>query len=81
MQDNLTLYDTRLVQMVRSGEETATLDDMFHRAGTLLSIELQSLLQRIPQILEPLLLLSVGTMVGTTLLALFLPLYSVLNQV
>lgn len=70
------LYPAFLTQMVQAGEESARLGSMLGRVGSFLSQELDTRLQALNAVLEPLLLGVVAAVVGFVLLSVLLPLYS-----
>lgn len=75
------IYGNRLVQFVAAGEESAKLSKMLTSSGALFQLELELAVERIPSLLEPLLLSTLGAMVALVLLSLFLPLYSAIGGV
>lgn len=69
------LYDKKLVVLVRVGEETNRLSDMFERQGNELTKELEFRLQRLGSILEPVLVLFVGILVAVILISMYMPMF------
>jgi type II secretory pathway component PulF len=62
-----------VVHMVQTGEETGRLSDMLEGLATLLEDETEASVQRVLSLLEPLLILGVGILVGGLIVALYLP--------
>ncbi len=74
------LYPSMVVQMCANGEETGTVDTMLARAGALLENEVHDQLAGLSSLLEPVIMVLLGSVVGTILVALYLPIFK-LGQV
>lgn len=74
------LYSPMLVQMCAIGEETGSLDVMLQRAAQLMENEVNQGLASFSTLLEPTLMLILGTLIGGILVALYLPIFN-LGQV
>lgn len=70
-----SLYDRKLVALVRVGEETNRLPDMLHREGDALTEELNYRIKRLGNLLEPALILLVGLLVAVILISMYLPMF------
>lgn len=70
-----TLYDRRLVTLLRVGEQTGRLPDMLRREGDVLTGELEHRLRSLGGILEPVLILLVGLLVAVILISMYLPMF------
>ncbi|MCP4202114.1 MAG: type II secretion system F family protein [bacterium] len=70
-----------VVEMTKVGEETGSLDLMLGNASDFLDEEVDTLLQRILVLVEPIMLVLMGTIVATLLVSVYLPLFSMLSQV
>ncbi len=73
-------FPSVLRQMVSAGEEAANMAVMFERAGSYFKSEVDYKLEALSAALEPLLLMLVGSVVGTIIISIFIPLYGTLNQ-
>ncbi len=73
-------YPPLLAQMVATGEETASLDVMFHRASKSLEEDLDNQVQALSVAIEPILLALVASIVAFIVVAIFLPLYGTLDS-
>ena len=75
----VALHDSPLpkwaLQMIAVGQETGTLDVMLERIGTILEDDTARRVQRMQTVLEPLVMLVIGAVVGTLLLAMYLPIF------
>ncbi|MDH3743488.1 MAG: type II secretion system F family protein [Acidobacteriota bacterium] len=70
-----------VIEMATVGEETGDLDTMLTNASEFLDEEVETSLQRILTLLEPLLLVMMGVIVAILLVSIYLPLFSALGQV
>ncbi len=73
-------FDQTLVGMLFAGEESARLAEVFEQAGEVYVCQLDSELSNFTKLAEPVLLMGVAAVVGSILLAVFLPLYSYLGE-
>ena len=63
------------LRMVSVGEETGRLDIMLARVAVILDRDFDARMSRILALLEPLLILLVGGIVGVILMSLYLPMF------
>jgi len=73
------LFPPMVVQMIAIGEETGSLDAMLTKIADFYESEVEATLQSLTAALEPLLILFLGGVVGFIVIALYLPLISVIN--
>ncbi len=76
----LGFFPPLVTQMVRAGEETGTVSDMLNRLGAMYEVELDSILETFTSLLEPMVMLSMGVVVGILVLSTMLPLMQVLQN-
>lgn len=69
------LYDVKLKTLLMVGEETNRLPAMLRKQGDDITLELEYRLKQLGSTLEPLLILFVGTIVATILVAMYLPMF------
>jgi type IV pilus assembly protein PilC len=74
------VVDALAVDMVQVGEATGALDTMLSSVADFLDDEVETRLQRILTLIEPLMLVFMGIIVGTLLVSVYLPMFSVLGQ-
>lgn len=67
--------DARLAQWAHVGERTGTLDKRLFQAGKLMEEDVNIRLEKMSQLLEPFMMVGVGILVGTLLIALYLPMF------
>jgi len=75
------LFGPLLVQMVKVGEETGTLDRYLDEAANFLDEELGYRTKQMVTIIEPLMILGVAGVVGFVALSVITPMYSILQQI
>ncbi len=69
-----------LTQMVSVGEATGTLDQMLNRLANFYDDEVNATVAALLSIMEPILLIVVGGMVGTLVLSMYLPIFNLMQQ-
>ena len=75
------VFDDVLVNMIDVGEETGELDKMLVRASDTYDDEVDTLVKSLTSILEPILVIVVGGMVFMVMLALFVPLIKLMENI
>ncbi|HEY6241407.1 MAG TPA: type II secretion system inner membrane protein GspF [Burkholderiales bacterium] len=73
------LFPPLVIHLIASGEATGRLDTMLARAAQAQSRELENLLRGLTAVLEPLLILAMGLVVGFVVVAILLPMFE-MNQ-
>ncbi|MFC2164255.1 type II secretion system F family protein [Acidobacteriota bacterium] len=69
-----------LIQMIGVGEATGTLDEMLSKLADFYDEEVEASVANLLAILEPILLIFVGGMVGTIVVSMYLPIFSLIQQ-
>ncbi len=80
MRMNRRVVDDLVVNMVDVGEETGELDTMLYKVADNYDEEVAVLTESLVSLLEPLLIIVLGLMVGFIVVALFLPLISLIQK-
>jgi type IV pilus assembly protein PilC len=75
------VFPPMVVQMIIVGEETAQLDKMLAKIADYYDDEIEATLSTLTTILEPLIIIVLGIILGTILIALYLPLFDLVNIV
>jgi type IV pilus assembly protein PilC len=70
-----------LTQMVSVGEATGTLDQMLNKLADFYDDEVSATVASLLSILEPMLLIVVGGIVGVLLLSMYLPIFNLMSQI
>jgi type IV pilus assembly protein PilC len=74
------IVDDLVVNMVDVGEETGALDNMLYKVADVYDEEVSMLVEGLVNLLEPLMVVVLGLIVGFIVIALFMPLVKLLNE-
>ncbi len=77
---NQRILDDMVVNMVDVGEETGELDTMLYKVADTYDEEVAVLTESLMSLMEPLLIICLGGMVGFIVIALFMPLISLIQK-
>jgi len=80
MKMNQRVLDDMVVNMVDVGEETGELDTMLYKVADTYDEEVAVLTDSLMALMEPLLIITLGVMVGFIVIALFMPLISLIEN-
>lgn len=75
------LIPTIMTKMVEAGEKTGTLDKSMEEVSEYLDYEVSNSLKSLTALLEPIMLILVGVMVGGMMMAIIAPIYGLIGQV
>ncbi len=75
------LFPPMVVQMVAIGEETGALPDLLNKIAEFYEEEVATITKGLSSLLEPILLVIVGVVVGIMLVSLYLPIFTAVTQV
>ena len=78
---NHPVFPPMVVQMMAVGEETGALDTMLEKVGDFYDKEVEALVDGLTSLIEPLLIVVLGITVGGMLVALYLPMFNVINLI
>ena len=68
-------------QMVAIGEESGSLDDMLNKAAEFYEEEVDTAVAQLSSLMEPIIMVVLGSIIGTMLVAMYLPLFNIGNVV
>jgi len=74
------MFPPMVVQMVAIGEETGSLDNMLSKVADFYESEVDATLASLTAMLEPLLIVTLGVIVGFIVISMFMPLVSAISQ-
>jgi type IV pilus assembly protein PilC len=73
-------FPTMMLQMINVGEATGTLDEMLSKLANFYDEEVDTSVAALLSILEPILLIFVGGIVGGLVISMYLPIFSLMQQ-
>jgi len=75
------LFPPMVSQMVRIGEETGELEQMLSKIADFYEDEVDSAIQSLTSIIEPLMMIGVGFMVGIIIISMYLPMFKLMQLI
>lgn len=75
------IFPEMVTQMISVGEETASLDEMLDQVGNLYEEEVDFMVEGLTSIIEPILIVFIGLILGAVIVALYLPIFELVNVV
>ena len=75
------VFPAMVTQMISVGEETGSLDAMLGKIADFYEDEVNAAVKSLTSILEPILMLFVGALVGTVVISMYLPIFNMMNIV
>jgi type IV pilus assembly protein PilC len=75
------LFPPMVSQMVKIGEETGELEKMLSKVADFYEDEVDSTIQSLTSIIEPLMMIGVGFMVGIIVIAMYLPMFKMMQLI
>jgi type IV pilus assembly protein PilC len=75
------IFPPMVSQMVRIGEETGELEQMLSKIADFYEDEVDSAIQNLTSIIEPLMMIGVGMMVGVIIIAMYLPMFKMMQLI
>jgi type IV pilus assembly protein PilC len=75
------VFPSMVIQMLAVGEETGAMDRMLHKLGDFYDDEVASTLKALTSIIEPIMLILVGAIVGLVVISMYLPMFKVFELV
>ncbi|MGQ9476277.1 MAG: type II secretion system F family protein [Actinomycetota bacterium] len=74
------LFPPMVTQMLAIGEETGALDTMLNKVSDFYDSEVSSTVEALTSLLEPILIVFLGVVVGTIVISLYMPIFSLISQ-
>ena len=69
------IFPTMIIRMLSAGEQTGKIDAMLERVADFLDDEIETILDGLTSLIEPLLIVFLGVTVGSIVIAMFLPIF------
>ncbi|MBC7252567.1 MAG: type II secretion system F family protein [Actinobacteria bacterium] len=74
------LFPPMVTQMLAIGEETGALDTMLNKVSDFYDSEVSATVEALTSLLEPVLIVFLGVVVGTIVISLYMPIFSLISQ-
>ncbi len=75
------VFPAMVVQMIHVGEQTGALDQMLSKIAEFYEDEVDTAVAGLVKLLEPLMIVVLGAIIGTIVAAMYLPLYTILGSI
>lgn len=75
------IFPPMVTQMIAIGEETGALDDMLSRIADFYDNEVEEAVKALTSLLEPLMMVLIGGMVGSIIIGMYLPMFSIIGAI
>jgi type IV pilus assembly protein PilC len=79
--EKVAVFPPMVTQMIAVGEETGSLDQMLQKIADFYEDEVNAAVKSLTSILEPILMLGVGGIVGVVVISMYLPIFNMMNIV
>ncbi|MBR9876637.1 MAG: type II secretion system F family protein [Vibrionaceae bacterium] len=76
---NCDVFPELVLQMVMIGEESGRLDEMLNKVATIYEFEVDNTVDNLSKILEPLIIVFLGVVVGGLVTAMYLPIFNLMS--
>jgi type IV pilus assembly protein PilC len=77
------VFPSMIIRMITAGEQTGKIDSMLERISDFLDEEIETILSGLTSLIEPLLIVFLGVVVGGIVICMFLPIFKmseIINQ-
>lgn len=75
------IFPEMLTQMIMIGEEAGSIDDMLNKVATIYEMEVDDAVDGLTTLIEPMLMVVIGTIVGALIIGMYLPIFEIGNVV
>ena len=79
--EKVTVFPAMVTQMIAVGEETGSLDAMLDKIADFYEDEVNASIKSLTSVIEPILMLCVGAIVGVVVISMYLPIFNMMNIV
>jgi type IV pilus assembly protein PilC len=69
------IFPAMIIRMITAGEQTGKIDDMLERISDFLDEEIETTLSGLTSLIEPILIVVLGVIVGGMVICMFLPIF------
>ncbi|MCX8032833.1 MAG: type II secretion system F family protein [Thermoleophilia bacterium] len=77
----VSVFPPMVTQMIAIGEETGALDTMLNKIADFYETEVEAAVKSLTSIIEPIMMLFVGGLVGVCVISMYLPMFQMMNLV
>ncbi len=74
-------FSDMMVQMIMIGEESGKLDEMLNKIASLYESEVDNIIDNLGKIIEPLVILILGLLIGSLVIAMYLPMFNLMSVI
>ena len=78
---NHPVFPPMVVQMMSVGEDTGALDTMLHKISEFYDQEVEATTEALTALIEPLMIVTVGAIIGGMIVALYMPIFTLMNVI
>lgn len=75
------IFPPMVTQMISVGEETGAIDAMLEKVADFYDAEVESTIKSLTSLLEPLMMVFIGGLVGSIVIGMYLPIFSIINAI
>jgi type IV pilus assembly protein PilC len=75
------IFPSMVTQMIAVGEDSGSLEQMLTKVSTFYDQEIESTTSQLTSLIEPLMIAVIGVVVGAMIVALYLPIFSIFDQI
>lgn len=79
--DKKSLFPSLIIKIIEAGEKTGTLDKSMEEISNYMDYQVSSSLKKLVSLMEPLMLVFVGALVGGMMFSIIAPIYGLISQV
>ena len=79
--EKVSVFPPMVTQMIAIGEETGALDTMLHKIADFYEDEVDSAIKSLTSILEPIMMIFIGGIVGLVVISMYLPIFNLFQLV
>ena len=78
---NHPVFPPMVVQMMAVGEDTGALDTMLHKISEFYDQEVEATTEALTALIEPIMIVVIGAIIGAMIIALYMPIFSLMNVI
>ncbi|MBU6428164.1 MAG: type II secretion system F family protein, partial [Cyanobacteria bacterium REEB65] len=75
------IFPAMVTQMIAVGEETGSVDSMLEKVADFYDTEVEQTIKALTSLLEPLMMVVIGLLVGSIVVGMYLPIFTIINAI